>query len=72
MPLDSPLLARLDQADRVSACWAHLRTHLYERLDNLRKQNDGDKDEIQTAKLRGRIAEVKALLSLEQDSPASE
>lgn len=60
---------RLTPADRQSQTWARLRTHLNERLQSMRAQNDGDLDPVATAKMRGRIAEIKAMLALEQDLP---
>lgn len=60
---------RLTPADRQSQTWARLRAHLTERLQMLRAQNDGDLDPVATAKMRGRIAEIKAMLELEQDLP---
>ena len=40
------------------------------RLEELRKRNDGDLSAEQTAKIRGRIAELKDLLTLAQPAPA--
>lgn len=54
----------LDAVDRQSLTWTKLREHYESRLNTLRRQNDGDLDERQTAKLRGRIAEVKAMIAL--------
>ena len=58
----------LDAVDRQKAVWLKLRAHLVDRLTTLRASNDGDKSPIETAKLRGRIAELKLLLS-EDDEP---
>lgn len=44
-----------------------LEKHFSERLDMLRKSNDGDKGEIPTALLRGQIAELKYILTLGQE-----
>lgn len=54
----------LTDSERNSALWAKLETHYQQRLEQLRKQNDGDQPENTTTSLRGRIAEVKAILSL--------
>lgn len=54
----------LDQTDRRSVVWLKLAKHLEARLDELRAKNDNDLDPIATAKLRGEVAGVKAILSL--------
>jgi hypothetical protein len=47
--------------------WIALRQHYERRLHSLRSQNDSmTLDPIKTAELRGRIAEVKALLNLDK------
>lgn len=53
--------------DRASALWLKLRAHMADRLETLRAMNDGELEPIATAKLRGRIAEVKNLLALDED-----
>lgn len=58
---------KLTHADRASAAWQRLRAHYAERLSVLRSMNDGDIDEVATARLRGRIAEIKNLLALDDD-----
>jgi len=55
--------------ERQSAVWQKLKPYLDTRLETLRRQNDGQLTPEQTAKLRGRIAEVKAILSLGTDKP---
>jgi hypothetical protein len=50
--------------DRHSALWMKLAKHLEQRLDILRKQNDGPMTPEETERQRGRIAEVKSLLTL--------
>ena len=52
----------LDLTDIQSATWQKMRAHIQARIDLLRKQNDNDADQESTAKLRGRIAELKKLL----------
>lgn len=44
-----------------------LHAHYTQRLADLRVQNDGDKDDIWTARQRGRIAEIKILLDLGEE-----
>ena len=58
----------LTPQERDSALWKKLKEHYEGKLSVRRLQNDGDKDEIETSRLRGRIAEIKELLGL--DAPA--
>lgn len=60
---------KLGQAERNSSTWLQLSAHLTERLEQLRRENDSDIDEIQTARKRGQIAELKAMLALAKDQP---
>lgn len=63
----APAQPLLSTSDRNSAAWSKLARHLESRLDTLRKQNDGPLDAESTANLRGRIAEIKALLEKGKD-----
>ena len=47
----------LNEADLQSATWHKIRKHFEERLADHRARNDLTLSEIDTAKLRGRIAE---------------
>ena len=67
--IDKKVKLSLSKEEKRSTLWAKLSEHLNERLDSLRVQNDADKSDIETARLRGRIAEVKMFLSLEKDLP---
>lgn len=58
---------KLTPHEQQSAVWIKLRDHLTERLDALRKNNDGDLTPEQTAKLRGRIAALREILALSKD-----
>ncbi len=69
-PPPSPF--RLPLADRNTSTWIAIRAHLSARIDALRVTNDTDQDEVKTARLRGRIAELKSLLDLDQDLPRQE
>lgn len=62
--IDRKLPMVLTIEERRSAFWQKLAEHCSDRLEVLRKENDGDKSELDTAKLRGRIAELKLLISL--------
>lgn len=46
--------------------WKKIEQYFTERLEIHRAKNDQDKSDIQTAKLRGQIAECKHILSLGQ------
>lgn len=61
----------LTDADLQSAAWIKIKAKCEARIKSLRRQNDGDKDPIETAKIRGRIAEVKKLLAMENPSPTT-
>jgi hypothetical protein len=59
----------LNALDLQSPTWMKLKKHLELKLEALRKTNDGDLDEEKTAKLRGRIAEVRAFLAIGDAKP---
>jgi len=59
----------LTAIDRQSEAWKKVTQHLEDRLQQLRESNDTDVGERETAKIRGRIAEVRSLLS-ENDLPS--
>lgn len=63
---------KLARHDIETALWRKLEEYIEQRMDVLRKTNDGDLDALQTARLRGRIAELKNLLALSKDEPAQE
>lgn len=56
---------RLTKIEAQSQLWLKLKKHLEERLDVLRAKNDGDLDTTETARLRGRISEIKSMLSID-------
>ena len=60
---------RLAPYERHNEVWLKVNKHLTERLFDLRRQNDGDLTPEETAKLRGRIAEIKVLQDLATDLP---
>jgi hypothetical protein len=62
----------LTPTDLQSAVWLKLKEHYTQRLNLLREQNDGNLDAEATAKIRGRIAECKKIMSLGQKAPAIE
>lgn len=60
---------KLTTAETHGALWQKLKDHLEDRLAEHRRKNDGDLDATQTARLRGRIAELKVLLDLATPEP---
>lgn len=60
----------LDAIETRSAVWIKLHAHLRSQLQAMRERNDGAQlDAIETARLRGRIAQVKEILALGQPEP---
>lgn len=55
----------LSFGDRESALWKKLEPYMTRRLEMLRRRNEADLNDIETAKLRGRILELKSLLALQ-------
>lgn len=58
---------KLERHEKDSSTWKKVEVYLNERLSTLRGNNDGDLDPIQTALVRGRIRELKALADLSKD-----
>lgn len=64
---------KLEQHERDSALWQRIEeVYLKPRLDTLRRRNDRELDPVETAKLRGRIAEIKGLLGIAEDAPKAD
>lgn len=55
--------------DKTGVWFKQLKDSLNQRLSDLRKLNDKDHSPEETAKLRGRIQEIKELLSDMGDKP---
>lgn len=66
--IDRKLPFILTIEEKRSPLWRKLEDYCENRLVDLRKENDGDRSEIDTAKIRGRIAEAKLLISLGKDT----
>ena len=66
--IDRKLPFLLTIEEKRSPLWRRLEEYLDERLIALRKENDGDRSELDTAKLRGRIAEVKSMIALGKET----
>lgn len=70
MITDNKEVSKLTELERNSELWKKLEAVLKQRIDLHRKKNDSDQDDSSTAKLRGRIAELKFLLDLASPDPA--
>lgn len=55
---------RVEAHEQTTPLWRALRDHYEQKLAALRIQNDSRLNAEDTARLRGRIEEVKALLAL--------
>lgn len=62
-------MTHLTSTETSSEVWRKVVNILTERLDHLRKQNDGDLAPDATWKLRGQIAEIKRLLRMDESRP---
>lgn len=58
---------QLTPAEIGSPLWMKLKKHIEERVLGHRRMNDGNLNVEDTAKIRGRIAEGKYILSIEGD-----
>lgn len=65
IPKDPAPKFKLTKQEINSAVWIRLMEYFEDRLTQLRAENDADRNEIDTAKHRGRIAELKAWKSLD-------
>ena len=54
----------LTELERQSAVWTKVSEELNSRLTSARLRNDGELNEIETARLRGQIFVLKSLLAL--------
>lgn len=61
---------KLQKHEIENPLWQRLKVHLGERLGELRAQNDNALNEVDTAQLRGRIKEIKQLLTLDEPDVA--
>lgn len=60
---DAPFITDLE---RQSPIWAKIKKIMELRIEELHHRLESDKPEMKTVKLRGRIAECKRILSLDQ------
>ena len=56
----------LTEGDKRSSLWIKLSGYWLVRINELRKMNEMDKSEAETAKIRGRIAEIRLILAYEE------
>jgi len=63
---------KLSEQERVSSCWVKLEKHIKEQIEILRQRNDADVDAVATAKLRGRIFELRKLLNVASPDEAGD
>lgn len=59
----------LNDLDIRSETWQRIKAHYEGVLAKLRTQNDGELDAEKTARLRGRIFEVKQILAMDKENP---
>ena len=53
----------LSEGERNHPLWLKIESHLKERIVILRAKNDGPLDVVQTATIRGQLAEAKAMIA---------
>jgi hypothetical protein len=63
-------MSPLTKEDQRSATWLRLLAYLEQRLSEARIENDKDLDRTDTAAVRGRIKELKHMISLGVAEPA--
>lgn len=56
---------RLEPHEAKSLLWLKIKTHMQAELATMRLRNDNPLDAIDTAKLRGRLAQTKEFLLLD-------
>lgn len=62
--MNAPEKFKLSDGERNHPLWLRLEAHMKERLEQLRVQNDKPQSELDTAALRGQIAEMKRFINL--------
>lgn len=65
-------MKQLSQEARISTAWEEIRGILEERLERHRQKNDAEDTPEKTARLRGRIAEIKDILALGEEPKPKE
>lgn len=67
-----PTQFRLTPQDKASAVWPKLRAFMEQERDVLRRRNDMQLGDLETAALRGQIAQLSNLIDLDKDRPTPE
>lgn len=67
-----PTQFRLTPQDKASAVWPKLKAFMEQERDALRRKNDMQLGELETAALRGQIAQLSTLIDLDKDRPIPE
>lgn len=62
----------LTKEERDHPIWLKLKAEYEARLAQLRKDNDKDMSETETAKQRGRISEVRRIIDMGAEKPVIE
>ena len=57
----------LTHEERHSALWKKLMAHWEARIESLHSANEGDRTELETAKLRGRLQETRLNMALNKE-----
>lgn len=60
---------RLSDGERGHPVWIRLKAQLQVMLDRERRNNDKDKDPVETANVRGRIKMLKEIIKFGDDPP---
>lgn len=70
--MTAPTQFRLTPQDKASAVWPKLKAFMEQERDALRRKNDQDLGERETAALRGQIKQLSNLIDLDKDRPTPE
>lgn len=62
----------LTPVERQDPLWLKLRAHMERRIDQLRRENDQDLEPAKTARVRGQITALTALIALDRDPLVTE
>lgn len=55
-------MMHLNDHDRSSVVWEKMQTYCADRIATLQRENEGNLTAEQTAKIRGRIAEIRSFM----------
>ena len=60
----------ITELDATSAAWKKVKEWAEKRLEKASRRLEGRLDHEQTTRLRGRIAELRAIVALDKETPA--